>query len=295
MVEFSVDKDVFKKFLEVCCMQGTIQFRDNKGISKPLFSSFYLNVFEDRLEVLTVDPYTRKTRAEFILRDIIGIEQGEIPIIDFNAIMSCLGGKGISGLITVSNRDSIITLESDKDVYEIRQKGRIFYDDLKDKEKVKTLNALQMWKDWHQFDEQGMLHMYAEMKGKTVDAPYPMKLKVNKKDLLKVVGDTLNIMKDNKTKLVFHEGKFLAYKGEENAKIKSRHEIPYEPLLDDIIEFEDKFKKIQTVVPNLFDEIELNFRRINADGSLAIFIRSIDEKLNIEINIGLISVLEGGD
>ena len=201
-------------------------------------------------------------------------------------------------MITVSAKDTIITLESIKDVYEIRQKGKIYLDELKKKDKTQVLKHLENWKKWHQFDEKGMLimHYSATTKaGKEVkqDVPYTMKIKVKKEDLLKVVGDTINIMKDNKTRLVFKDKKFLAFKGEENANIKSKHNIDYESLLEDHIEFDEEFYNIQSIIPNLFDNIELNVRRVNANKTVAIFVRSIDEKSKIEVSIGLISIIKG--
>lgn len=305
MAEFTIDKNDLKKFLDVCSMEGIIQFRDKKAIKKPLFSTFYLNVGKNTLEVLTVDPYRRKTDAQFIKSGVITSVEGVIPILEQEAIMSCLKGKGISGLIVVSNKDSIITLESDKDVYEIRQKGRIFLDELKDKDKAQVLKHLNDWKSWHQFETikeedeigtTGKEYTQLFMNHPDIKVAYPIRIKVKKEQLLKVVGDTLNIMKDNKTRFVFEDGKFLAYKGEENAKIKSKHEIEFENLLPiEPIDFDEEFYNVQSVIPNLFDEIELNIRRIEANNTVAIFIRSIDKKSKIEANVALVSIIKDGE
>jgi len=308
MTEFTINKSDLKKFFDVCCMEGTIQFRDKKGIKKPLFSTFYLNVKNNVLEVLTTDPYRRKTDAQFIKRDVITLAEGTIPILEIEAIMSCLKGKGISGLISVSNKDSIITLETSKDVYEIRQKGKIFLDELKDKDKAQVLKHLDQWKTWHEFekvqgvkeDELNAVTIEYEqlfMNHPTVKVPYPMRIKIKKEELLKVVGDTLNIMKDNKTRLCFKNGVFKVYKGEENAKIKSKHEIAFEYLLpeEECIEFDEEFYNVQSIMPNLFDEIEFNIRRVNENKTIAIFVRSIDDKSKIEANVGLISIIKGGE
>lgn len=308
MAEFTINKSDLKKFFDVCSMEGTIQFRDKKGIKKPLFSTFYLNVKNDTLEVLTTDPYRRKTDAQFIKRDVVTLAEGTIPILEIEAIMSCLKGKGISGLISVSNKDSIITLETSKDVYEIRQKGKIFLDELKDKDKVQVLKHLDQWKTWHVFekvqsvkeDELNAVTVEYEqlfMNHPNTKVPYPMRIKIKKEELLKIVGDTLNIMKDNKTRLVFKDGVFKAYKGEENAKIKSKHEIDFEYLLpeEEYIEFDEEFYNVQSIIPNLFDEIEFNIRRVNVNKTIAIFVRSIDDKSKIEANVGLISIIKGGE
>lgn len=303
MAEFTIDKNDFKKFLDVCSMEGTIQFRDKKGIKKPLFSTFYLNIGNDVLEVLTTDPYRRKTDAQFIKRDVMTSQEGTIPILEADAISGCLKG-GISGLIAVSERNSIITLESEKDVYEIRQKGKVFLEELKDKDKETALKHLNDWKNWHQFEEAQKV-IEDETGGRTeiveqlflnhpkVKVPYPMRIRIKKEELMKVVGDTLNIMKDNKTRFKFEKGKLYAYKGEENAKIKSTHEIDFDPLLDEYIEFDEEFYNVQSIIPNLFDDVEFNIRRIKQNDTIAIFVRSIDEKSKIEANVALISIIKG--
>jgi len=304
MAIFTIEKENLKKFFDVCSMEGTIQFRDKKGIKKALFSSFYLIVEKDRLEVLTVDPYRRKTDAHFIKTGILVSEEGTIPIMEQEAIMLCLKGKGISGLIEVSNKNTIITLETEKDVYEIRQKGKIFLEELKDDVKAQVLKHLNSWKTWHVFenieetDEEGnVIKEYEQlfMNHPSAKVPYPMRIKVNKEELLKIVGDTINIMKDNKTRLTFKDGVFKAFKGEANAKITSKHIVDYEPLLEEFVEFDQEFYNVQSIIPNLFDNIELNVRNVKANGTTAIFMRSIDEKSNIEANIGLVSIVKGGE
>lgn len=300
MAEFTIEKQNLKKFFDTCSMEGTIQFRDKKAIKKPLFSSFYLIVGNNRLEVITTDPYRRKTDAHFIKTGVITHQEGTIPVMEYEAIKECLKGKGISGLIAVSNKDTIITLETEKDVYEIRQKGKIFLEELKEEDKAQVLKHLESWKEWHQFDENGMLIMHYVGKNKAgeevkKDVPYPMRIKIKKEELLKIVGDTINIMKDNKTQLIFKDGVFKALKGEENAKIKSKHIVDYEPLLEEFVEFDEEFYNIQSIIPNLFDDIEMNVRRVNANKTIAIFVRSIDEKSKIEANIGLVSIIKGSE
>lgn len=304
MPEFTIEKNNLKKFLDTCSMEGTIQFRDKKAIKKPLFSTFYMVVRKDRLEVLTVDPYRRKTEAQFIKTGVLTSEEGTIPIMEQEAIMDCLKGKGISGLIIVSNKDTIITLESEKDTYEIRQKGKIFLEELKEDVKAQVLKHVNDWKTWHVFekveetDEEGnVVKEYEQlfMNHPTAKVPYPMRIKVKKNELLKIVGDTINIMKDNKTRLTFKDGIFKGFKGEGNAKVKSTHKIEYENLLENLVEFDQEFYNVQSIIPNLFDDIELNVRNVKANGTTVIFIRSIDEKSNIEANVGLVSIVQGGE
>lgn len=285
MAKFRVDKKTFKKFIEVTTMEGIIQFRDKKGIKKPLFSSFYVNAKDNHtIEVLTTDSYRKKTDALFILKDVNVEEPGIIPIMDHEAILDCLG-SGIDGVITIENNDSILTISTPKDSYEIRQRINKDLEELQSSELVTHLNQ---WRDWHKFGEDGILVMHHPK----VDVPYPMKIKVSSADLLKVAGDTLNIMKDNKTVFSFSSDVLSSKKGEDNASIKSFHEIEHELLGKETIEFEEEFFNVQTIVPNLFDYVEFNIRRVQTNNTVAIYIRSIDEKLKIEVNIGLISIIK---
>ena len=72
----------------------------------------------------------------------------------------------------------------------------------------------------------------------------------------------------------------------------SKHKIDYEMLSKDVVEFTEYFYNIQTIFPNLFDDIELNIRRVQANDTVAIYVRSIDEKLKIEAHIGLVSIIK---
>ena len=81
-----------------------------------------------------------------------------------------------------------------------------------------------------------------------------------------------------------------AFKGEENAKTKGKHTIPYEDVGENTMDFDEFFYNIQTIIPNLFSKITLNIRRIEADGTLAVWIMSMDEKSKTEINISFTSI-----
>lgn len=291
MVKFTVDKKTFKKFLEVCSMEGIIQFRDKKSIKKPLFSTFYMDVLpEGIIEVLTTDTYRKKTDALFTLSGVEVEESGKLPIMDYKAIVDCLG-TGIKGKIRVENNGTIILIATDKDSYEIRQKSSKELEDLQADETVAHLNQ---WREWHVFDGEGDMLIMHHPK---LDVPYPMKISVSKEDLMKVVGDTINIMKDNKTTLWYIDDGFNASKGEENASIRSKHAIGFELLLNETIEFAESFYNIQTIIPNLFDKIELNIRRVKANNTIAVFITSIEPKLKMETKIGLVSIIKqtGGE
>jgi len=289
MAKFRIKKGILKSFIEKTACNGIIKFRENTAVKQPLFSCFFLKVEDGKLEVLTIDTIKKKVRLNSIISGVEVIESGTITISDYEAILDVLKGKGLgkNPVITVFDEGSKLKIETDDDGYEIRQR------DNEDLEKVsQKLKYLRAWRKGHIKGEGGIL-VASAMNPKTkeiVKVPFNMKIVVNKEDLLKVVADTINLTKDNKTKLTHVDGELKAFKGEENARTKGRHKIPYEDIGKDVIDFDEYFYNIQTIVPNLFSKIILNIRRIESDGSLAVFIESIDEKSKTEINVGLISI-----
>jgi hypothetical protein len=292
MAKFKVNKENLQKFVELTSCDGVIQFRDKKGIRKPLFNSFYIDVNPDgRIEVLTIDTVRKKVMADFLMYVPEVIEEGIIALQDLDAIKLVLKGKGLpnTGYLVVSNNETTITIESEDggDYYVIRQRGN---EDIERMQQKQIIQKLKAWKEWHEFMEDGSLMLHHKVK--KIDVPYTMRIKVDRDDLLKVVGDTTSITKDNKTNIVCASGKLSANKGEANAKIKSGHNIKFENLGDDILEFDSEFKGIQTIVPNLFNDIEFHIRK-QQNNSTAIWIKTYDAKAKIEANIALISILPG--
>lgn len=289
MAKFKIKKENFKKFLEITACEGVVKFRDSKALKQPLFSSFFLNAEGDRLEVLTVDTIKKKIQLNTVIEGIDVITPGTIAISDYTAILDVLKGKGLGKdpIITVFDEGGLLKIETDSDGYEIRQREN------EDLEKVnQKLKYLRAWRKGHVKDKSGTLIASAKnpKTKEIVKVPFSMKIAVNKDDLLKVVDDTINLTKDNKTKITHIDGVLKAFKGEENAKTRGRHSIPYEDIGKEVIDFEENFYNIQTIVPNLFSKIILNIRRIESDKSLAVFIESVDEKSKTTINIGLISI-----
>ena len=304
MVKFRIKKEDFLNFLTKTSCNGVIKFRDGKAVTQPLFSCFYLDAEGDKLEVLTIDTVKKKIRMDAIIRGIDVIEPGTITISDYKAITSPLGGRGLGkGMITVWNEGTKIFIESDKDGYEIRQR------DNKDIEvftakKGRQIKLLNMWKNGHTFEviekevdkqivkSEGLLiATLKDIKTKeNIKIPFPTKLEVSKEDLLKVVDDTLKLTKDNKTVISLQDDVLKAFKGEANANTKGRHNIDYIDLGSELLEFKEDFYNIQTIVPNLFKKIVFNIRRIESDNSIAVWIKSVDEKSKIEINIALTSI-----
>jgi len=290
MTKFRIGKEKFKKFLEITACEGVIKFRDSKKISEPLFSCFFLKVEGDRLEVLTIDTIKKKIQLNNIISGIEVIEPGKITISDYTAILKVLKGKGLGKgdlPITVWDEGDTIHIESELDGYSIRQREN------KDLTSVnKKLKYLEGWRKGHKENENGILVITAKnpKTKEIIKVPFSTKIVVKKEDLLKLVDDTINLTKDNKTKISLQDSVLRAFKGEANARTKGKHILPYEDIGVDLMEFEEDFYNIQTIVPNLFDNIILNIRRVETDGSLAVWIKSMDEKTKTEINIGLLSI-----
>jgi len=290
MTKFKIAKENFKKFLEITACEGVIKFRDSKPVRQPLFSCFFLVAEDNKLEVLTVDTIKKKINLNNIISGIEVIEEGTITVSDYNSILDVLKGKGLGSkdpLITVWDEGDTVHIESDKDGYEIRQREN------KNLDKVNSrVKYLEAWKKAHKENKNGIIILTAKnpKTKETVKIPFSVKIEVKKEDLLKVVDDTINLTKDNKTKISLKDGVLKFFKGEANARTKGKHEIPYEDIGAELMDFEEDFYNIQTIVPHLFDKIVLNIRRVETDGSLAVFIKSMDEKTKTEINIGLISI-----
>lgn len=311
MAKFRIKKEDFKKFLLKTSCEGTIKFRDSKAIKEPLFSCFYLDVEGDKIEVLTIDTVKKKIQMNSVMRGIDVITPGVITISDFKAIIDVLKGRGLDkGLLTIWDEGDKIFIESEKDGYEIRQRDNDKIE-IFTRKKGRMIKYLNKWRNAHQFEieekeievdgetivikEEGLL--IATMKDpkteETLIIPFSTKIEMLKEDLLKVVADTLNLTKDNKTVISLHDGVLKAFKGEANARTKGRHTIDYKDLGTELMDFEESFYNIQTIIPNLFDKITFNIRRVETDGSLAVLVKSVDEKSKMEINIGLLSIKKG--
>ncbi|KKN22677.1 hypothetical protein LCGC14_0912600 [marine sediment metagenome] len=310
MAKFRIEKGNFKNFLLKTSCNGIIKFRDSKKVEQPLFSCFYLDAKDDRLEVLTIDTVKKKIQMNSVITGIEVIEPGVITISDYKAIVEVLSGRGLDkGLVTVWNEGNKIFIETEKDGYEIRQRDNSDIEIFTAK-KGKMIKYLNAWRKAHAFEfeerevevdgqiikfkDEGLLIATVKdpkTKEKLV-IPFSTKIEVSKEDLLKLVDDTVRLTKDNKTVISLHDGVLKAFKGEANARITGKHIIDYKDLGSELIDFEKSFYNIQTIVPNLFDKITFNIRKIGTDNSLAIWIKSVDEKSKTEINIGLLSIKE---
>ena len=299
MTKFRINKKEFREYLKCCSMKGIIQYQDSKPIKNCLFYNFNIEVRDGKLKVLTMDPYMRGIQGKFVKKDVDILEEGFMLISDYDLIDDCLGGKGLSDEILVYNdqrNPTTIFIETENDLYEIRQRGKFFIDELEMSEENKAglIEELRNWDEWHEFErtEDGKIMLF--MNHPKAKVPYPMRIVVHKDSIMKCVDDTLKITKDNKTRIVSENGILRFMKGEKNAKIKSSHEIEYLNLLDDedVIQFDEEFYNIHTIIPNMFEDIEFNIRRVKSNNVIALYIVSEDQESKIEINVGMGSIIK---
>jgi hypothetical protein len=283
MVKFEVEKKRLEEFLKICAMEGIVQFKEGKGLRKALFSSFLLDVNpEGRLEVLTMDTIRKKTMANIKMLGVTVIKDGIIPITDYESILDCL--SRMTGNVQMSYEGTVTKLENEVDVYEIRQRENESINLLN---KSDIINKLEFWIKSHSFDPAGVLVMEHPVAGKV---EYPMKISVNSNDLVKIVGDALKITKENKTKISFKDNILTMFSGEENARIKAKHIVPYVSLGSKTINFDADFYSLQILFGNLFEKVEFNIRESSVEKTINIHIKSVDEPIKMEINLAITSI-----
>jgi len=317
MTKFTVQKEHFVTFLKTCAMEGAIKFRDKKKVTSPLFSCFYLEAIKkktvtkeiegkkietlipEQLKVLSFDTYRKSIKQKTTLRNVKVEEEGRILIADYRVLVGVIGGKGIkaNAQVTIWNEDTDIFVETEgsKDAYEIRQKTNKDFKLISGEgKKSKTLiQELDEWNNNHKWEDNILIFYAYHPKTKKLlgSAEFNTVLKLKKEDIMSVVSDAIDLTKDNKTRVILSDDEMRMFKGEANSEIKSKHLIDFENIGSEIETFDEEFYSIQTIIPNMFNEIFFHLRRVNANNSIAIWIKSSDLKNGIEINIGLVSII----
>jgi len=309
MTQFKIKKEEFAEFLRKCMFIGTIQFRKGKAIRRPMFSCFYLDVdtfvveVEDeqgnkkdetigQLEVLAIDTGRKKVKLNVIKTGVEVIETGVITIQDPIIILNILEGKGMGkdAMISVRTDGVKMFIESETDGYEIKQRNN---SDIKTLQDANLITKLTTWKSTHFENDEGILTFTAidPKTNEEVIVSFDTKLEIDKKDLLKVVDDTINLTKDNESKIVMQDSIIHILKGEANANVKSMHNIPFKDLGTAVLNFSNDFFSMQTIIPNLYDKIVFNIRKIAANNSIALQIVSEDAKSNMKVIVAIASII----
>ncbi len=290
MAVFNIKKDLLRDLIDIASMKGKVQFKNNKGVTKPLFESYKMDVNpENRLEVLAIDTVRKTTIENIILNKNIQIEEdGVIIISDYDAIDTCLKSKSLKGDIKVSSMDNLIVLESEKDTYEIDQRQNQTIKVLMEKDSLKKLND---FKTYYKFDEDGSLNLHHPKAG---IIPFPYRIKIKKEQLEKLSDDVINITKNNTTRIVYQNDKLYGLSGKGNANIKPTHELDFVNLGEDLIDLDYEFYSLQSIIPHLFDDIELFIRKIGAKDMIELYIKSEDKKTGMKILMLILSIVKKG-
>jgi len=292
MTQFKIKKEEFAEFLKKCMFEGTVKFRDGKAVKAPMFSCFYLDVDEDQLEVLAIDTWRKKVRLNVIKSGVDVGEAGVITIQDPKIILDILGGKGLGkgSEITVRTDGIKLLIESDTDGYEIKQKNNKDIKILQDEKFIKQLTG---WKSTHYENDDGILqaNLINPKTKEEITLSFDTKLEITKDELLKVVSDSINITKDNKSRIVINNNILNILKGEANTNVKSVHNISYKDLGKAILNFSNEFYNMQTIIPNLYDKIIFNIRKIETNNTIGLQIVSEDPKSKIKVSVAIASIV----
>lgn len=317
MVKFKVEnKKTLKEFLELCTMEGKVEFAGGSAIKKPLFESFFLHAKKavdkeklkdlqekkeispqeisilknDRLEVLTLDTYRYKTTANFILYDVEVLEEGMLPITDYEIIDDVLGQRGLKkdNPVLVYDEGSLTYIENEngKHRYKVAQKGNI----AKKIKKSKIKQMLEMWKNNIKFNNEGVLQFHHPKLEDPI--PFPTRVNIKKDDFMDIVDDVIKVTEDSEVRLEMTKDGLYAFSGKANANINSRHLIDIESKLDTFLEFNEEFYLIQTMIPHLFDNIDISARRVKENNTIVLYIVSKDTKKKIIAKLGTPSIAE---
>lgn len=281
MVKFTIRVGDFKKFLSTVACKGTLQFKSKGKVDSELFSSFYINADKtlQLLTVITIDTFFKQIKQCSTIRATVK-EEGNLEITDKSGIDTILSGMDKNSLITITSDGKTIEIEnSDGDWYKRRIIGDDSLQEVVDKEAT-----LKAWIDSHSLQLIDGKDLWKITVG-SGSALYPMRIKTTKKDLQKFVKDCLNLTKDNDTVIISEGGTIEIHTGKPNSINRSKHVLKHENIGKEYIDFGAKFSALQSIVPNLLDDVILNFRK-NNKGLIILRIESFDKNMSQLIALG---------
>ena len=280
MVKFTIKAKDFKKFLKSISCKGTLQFKSQGKVENFLFSAFFIDVDKENqiLSVLTRDNHFKAIKQLATIKAKVE-ESGVIEMTDksvFDVIFDSVDTQ--KPIIVTSDGNAIYIENQDGDWYKRRIVGDKNLDDV-----FKEKDKLFDWKNSHSLIEQDgkEIWKFTVPKG---SALYPMRIKTNKNNLKKFVNDTIKLTKDNATVVRSEDGIVSISTGAPNANTQSKHKLEYEDIGVELDNFAVKFSALQAIVPNLLDDIILNFRRTGKD-TIVMRIESFDKNMNQILSI----------
>jgi hypothetical protein len=270
----------------VAC-KGVLQFKSKGKTEAPLFSAFYIDVDEEnqKLTVLTIDTFFQQIKQDTSIKAKV-LEAGVIEITDKLSFDKIFKSMDVEKEIEVWNDHDAIYLQTidGSDWYKRRLTGDKALDDVFEKK-----DLLFNWRDAHTYEEveredgrKVKIALFTTSKG---SAFYPMRIKVQKKDMMKLVADSINLTKDNDTVILSEDGTITISTGRPNSTNMAKHKIPYEDLGREVFEFAIKFSALQAITPNLLDDVILNFRK-QKNETIVLRIESMDKTMVQVFSIG---------
>jgi len=289
MVEFIIKAKEFRKFLDGVSCKGAVQFKaKGKKVDTYLFSSFFVDVDKEnqRLNALTLDTYFKKIKQDTSIKANVR-EEGVFEITDYASFQKIFASMDIEQPIKIKTDDKNIYIETQdgSDWYKRRLIGSKDLDDIFEKRK-----SLFDWRNQHALvDEEAEDGRTVKVIKFTVpgkgEALYPIRIKAKKEQLKKFVADSLNLTKDNDTIIICKDKVLTIWTGKPNALHQSAHILKYEDIGKKVDDFAIKYSALQAIVPNLLDEVILNFRK-QKSGIIVLRIESFDKTMSQVFSIG---------
>jgi len=282
MVKFQIKTKEFTKFLNTVSCKGTLQFKSKGKTEANLFSSFFIDADKEaqKLTVLTIDTFFNQIKQLATISAKV-IEEGVIEITEKKAYDNIFKNiKGETPIQISSDGNAIYVENQEGDWYKRRIVGNKGLDEVYNKK-----DELFKWKNAHTFEEVGVdkkIWRFTVPEGSTT---YPMRIKTTKKELSKFVSDAVKLTKDNDTIIISEKGKIEIWSGKPSSTTQSKHLLKFEDIGKEIIEFKVKFSALQAVVPNLLDEVILNFRKTGAE-TIILRLESFDKTMHQIMNVG---------
>lgn len=278
MVKFVIRAGDFKKFLDTISCKGTLQFKSKGKVDAELFSAFFINVKDKKLEVLTVDTFFNQIKQKATINAVVK-EEGKLEITNKSDFDEILKSMDKNYPITISSDGKVIRVENDYgDWYEMRIIGNESLSEIDSQE-----DSLKTWDEAHSLTtiDGAEVWKFTIPAGTAV---FPMRIKTNKKSLKKFVSDTIKLTKDDSTVIISEDGKINIYSGKPNSLKRSGHKLEHENIGTKVEHFAVKFAALQSIVPNLLDDVILSFRKTGMD-TIVMLIESSDKNMKQFISI----------
>jgi len=287
MTRFKIKGKEFKKFLDGVACRGVLQFKSKGKTEAPLFSAFYIDVDKDnqKLTVLTIDTFFQQIKQDTSIKANVE-EAGVIEITNKISFDKIFKSMDVEKKIEVWNDQDAIYIQTvdGSDWYKRRLMGDKALEDVYNKK-----NLLFNWRESHSYvdveREDGKTVKVAKFTTPKGSALYPMRIKLNQKNLQKLVSDSINLTKDNDTVIFSENGNLTISTGRPNASSMARHTIPFEDIGQELFDFAIKFSALQAIIPNLLNEVIFNFRK-QKNGTMVLRIESIDKTMVQVFSIG---------